>query len=136
MPVGLVAFEIGAHTLERLRTRTYTEVNALGKSLQKSLDRILTKARPNNVTILLFSIALYLVLSRCGPVLSRVGESTFETFDLNRRLLRDLDPIGLQSLKGVYKIFRGVTRVPGPLARKYVRSPTVEKFASYLFPCS
>lgn len=122
MPVGLVAFEIGALSLgsvRRLRTRTYTEVNAVGKSLRKHLQHILTRARPNHVTALLFSIALYLILSRCGPVLTRVGESTFKTLDLNENLLR-LDPVDLQSLKGVYRLFRGLTRVPGPFARRYV----------------
>lgn len=123
MPVGLVVFEIGALSLEsarRLRTRTNTEVNALGKSLRKHLQRVLTRARPNHVTALLVSIALYLILSRCGPVLTRVGESTYESFDLNKSLVLDLGlgPVGLQSLKGVYKVFRGITRVPGPFARR------------------
>lgn len=121
--MGLVAFEIGALSFEsvkRFRAKAYSEVNSVGKSLRKHLSQILTRARPNNVTVLLFLITLYLVLSRCGPVLSRVGESTFQTFDLNTRLLQEFDPVGLQALKGVYKIFRGVTRVPGPLARRYV----------------
>lgn len=121
MPVGLVAFEVGALSLEsvkRFRTRAYSEVNSVGNSLRKHLNDILTRARPNNVTVLLVSVALYLVLSRCGPVLSRVGESTFQTFDLKTKLLQDFDPVGLKALKGVYKIFRGVTRVPGPFARR------------------
>ena len=121
MPVGLVAFEISSLSLEsarRFRARASTEINAAGKSLRKQINKVLTRARPSNVTLLLFLAALYLILSRCGPVVSRVGESTFHTLDLHTKLLRDLDPVGLQSLKGVYKIFRGLTRVPGPFARR------------------
>lgn len=123
MPVGLVAFEIGALSLEsvrRLRARAYTELTTSGKSLRKHLQRVLTRARPNHVTALLVSIAVYLILSRCGPVLTRVGESTYESLDGNRRLVFDLgvDPVNLQSLKGVYQAFRGLTRVPGPLAKR------------------
>ena len=121
MPVGLVAFEISSSSLQaikRLRTKVYAEANAAGKSLKKHLAQALSRARPNKVTVLLLTIALYLILSRCGPVLTRVGESTFETFDLNKRLLRGLDPVGLQSLKGVYSVFRGLTRVPGPFSHR------------------
>lgn len=121
MPVGLVAFEVGARSLDLYARRTYTELTSVGKSLRKRLNQILirlTRAGPNRVTALLVSIALYLILSRCGPVLTRVGESTFVAFDLNKRLLLSLDPVGLQSLKGIYRIFRGVTRVPGPFARR------------------
>lgn len=121
MPVGLVAFEISSLSLEsarRFRAKASTEISAAGKYLRKQIQQVLTRARPTNVTVLLFLVALYLVLSRCGPVVSRVGESTFQTFDLHTKLRRDLDPVGLQSLKGVYKLFRGLTRVPGPFARR------------------
>lgn len=120
MPVGLVAFEVGALSLDsvkKFRRKAHTELGIFGRSFRKHVNRILTRARPNNVTILLFSIAVYLVLSRCGPVVSRVGESTVVTFDLERKL-QNLDPAGLRVLKGVYRAFRGATRVPGPLARR------------------
>ena len=120
MPVGLVAFEVGALSLDsvkKFRRKAHTQLETFGRSFRKHLNRLLTRARPNNVTILLFSIVAYLVLSRCGPVVSRVGESTVATFDLKRKL-QDLDPVGLQVLKGVYKAFRGVTRVPDPFARR------------------
>jgi hypothetical protein len=121
MPVGLVAFEVGSLSLEsvkRFRTKAYSEINAVGNSVRNHLDDVSRKLRPNNVTLLLFIIAVYLVLSRCGPVLSRVGESTFQSLDLNKKLLQDFDPVNLQALKGVYQIFRGVTRVPGPFAHR------------------
>lgn len=121
MPVGLVAFEVGTLSLEsvkRFRAKAYSELTTLGNTLRKHFNEILTRARPNNVTVLLFSVAVYLVLSRCGPVLSRVGESTFQTLDLKEKLLQDLDPVDLQALEGVYSAFRGVTRVPGPFAHR------------------
>lgn len=125
MPVGLVAFEVGALSLKsvrKVRTRTSTELNALGKSLEKQLQIFLTRTRPNHVTALLVLVALYLILSRCGPVLTRVGESAYESLDLNKKLVLDLglDPVDLQSLKGVYQAFRGLTRVPGPFAKRFV----------------
>lgn len=121
MPVGLVAFELSATSwayARRLRAKVYSEADLVGKSVRKHLSSLLTKTRPNSVTLLLLGITIYLILSRSGPVLTKVGESVFETFDLNTRLVQNLDPVGLQSLKGVYIIFRGVTRVPGPFAHR------------------
>ena len=122
MSVGLFAFDLGALSVKKLRSKSPSSElsSAVGKSLRKNFNHLLTRARPsnNNVTVLLFFVALYLVLSRCGPVLSRVGERTFTTLDLKAKLLEDFDPVGLQALRGVYRIFRGATRVPGPLARR------------------
>lgn len=121
MPVGIVAYELSASSsayVRRLRAKVYSEGSLVRKSLRKHLTKFLTQARPCNVTVLLLGIAFYLVLSRCGPVLAKVGESIFETFDLNGILVQNLDPVGLQSLKGVYTVFRGVTRVPGPFAHR------------------
>lgn len=124
MPVGLVVFEISAPSwryVRRLRAKIYSEAHLFGKRLRQCLSELRSKARPNTITLLLLSIAFYLVLSRCGPVLTKIGETTFDTFDLNRRLLQNLNPVDLRSLKGVYKIFRGVTRVPGPFAHRYMK---------------
>lgn len=121
MLVGLFAFDLGALSVKKLKSKSpsFELSSVVGKSLRKNFNHLLTRARPNNnVTVLLFFIALYLVLSRCGPVLSRVGERTFTTLDLKTKLLEDFDPVGLQALRGVYRIFRGATRVPGPLARR------------------
>ncbi len=117
MPVGLIAFEIGSESLVTarvLKEKLYTE----GRVAREKISRILSRSRPNTITLLLLSIAVYLILSRCGPVVTRVGESTFRTLDLQHTLLKELDPVGIRSLSGIYKVFRGVTRVPGPFSRR------------------
>ena len=109
MPVGLVVLEVGSFSLQslrRLRTANYSF------AVRNYFIEILTRARPNNVAgVLLYIIAFYLILSRCGPVLTRVGESAFETSDLNKGLERT-------ALHCVYKAFRSLTGVPRPFAHR------------------
>ena len=130
MPVGLVVFEICASYkgyLRKLRAKIYSEAHLLGKYLKLDRSILRQKTRPSTVTLLLLGIAFYLVFSRCGPVLAKIGETTFDAFDLNRRLLQNLNPVDLRSLKGVYKVFRGVTRVPGPFTHRYIYIYIYEK---------
>ena len=123
MPVGLVVFEISSASwtyARRLPAKLCSEFQLLGTYVRKHfLPKLIRKTRPCNVTVLLICITLYLILSRGGPILSKVGETTFETFDLHGVFLQNLNPVGLQSLKGIYKVFRGVTRVPGPFTHRY-----------------
>ena len=118
MPVGLVAFELSSTFwafTRRLKTKINSEASLLGNSVRKQWDRFLKKARPSSVTVLLLIVAVYLVLSRSGPFLTRVGESTAEKLYLNSPLVDILDPEGLQSLK---EVFRGLTKVPGPISSR------------------
>lgn len=118
MSVGFALFEVGAVlSLGSVKRSGAPTPKSHAGFLRKHLDVVLTRVRPSLSSVLLFSIALYLVLSRCGPVLSRVGEATYQAFDLKNRLLHDCEDFDIQVLQGLYKIFKGVTRVPGPFAR-------------------
>ena len=110
MPIGLVAFEI----LSSLGHQSKNTSVLLRKHL-----KIVTRIRPKLGTVLLTVVTVYLVCSRLGPVLTRVGESAYETFELEQTLQQGLAREGLQTAREAYKRFRDATRVPGPLARRY-----------------
>lgn len=112
MPVGLVAFEI----LSSLRLQSKNS----GYLLRKHFN-FLSRIRPKLGTVLLTIVTVYLVCSRLGPVLTRVGESANETFELEKTLRRglELEREGLQLFREACRRFRDATRVPGPLARRY-----------------
>lgn len=114
MPVGLVVFEI----LSSVRLQSKNSGYLLRKHL-KILSRI--RVRPKLGTILLTVVTVYLVCSRLGPVLTRVGESANETFELEKTLRHglELEREGLQLIREACRRFRDATRVPGPLARRY-----------------
>ena len=62
-------------------------------------------------SLLLYLVAFYLVSSRLGPVVSKVGESAVSTFELGPLLVAEEDvPAVLQ----VYARLKDVTRAPGP----------------------
>ena len=109
MPVGLVAFEIFKSIGQQSKN-----TNVL---LRKHL-KILTRSRPKLGTVLLSVVTVYLVCSRLGPVLTRVGESAYKTFELEQTLQQGLERNGLQAIREAYWRFRDATRVPGPLARR------------------
>ena len=114
MPVGLVAFEI----LSSVRLQSKNSSYLLRKQL-----KILTRIRPKLGSILLTIITVYLVCSRLGPVLTRVGESAYETFELEETLQQQgLEREGFQIFREAYRRFRDATRVPGPLARRYEKN--------------
>lgn len=106
MLVGLVVI------FEAVRTKSFTELKFVEKFLKEKLSNLFTRANRTHPLLFLYLVIVYLLLSRCGPVLTRIGEATF---DLNQKL----DPVGVQSLQNVYVKFRGVTRVPGPFSRRY-----------------
>lgn len=108
MPIGLVAFEI----LSSIGHQSKNTSVLLRKHL-----KILTRSRPKLGTVLLSVVTVYLVCSRLGPVLTRVGESAYETFELEQTL-QGLEREELQAIREAYWRFRDVTRVPGPLARR------------------
>lgn len=109
MPIGLVAFEL-------LSSLGHSSKNT-SVLLRKHL-KILTRIRPKLGTVLLSIVTVYLVCSRLGPVLTRVGESAYETFELEQTLRRGFESEGLQVVREAYKRLRDATRVPGPLARR------------------
>ena len=109
MPIGLVAFEI----LSSFGHQSKNTSVLLKKHLKS------TRIRPNLGTVLLSIVTVYLVCSRLGPVLTRVGESAYETFELEHTLQQGLEREGLQVVREAYKRLRDATRVPGPLARRY-----------------
>lgn len=109
MPVGLVAFEI--FSAVRLQSKNTSVL------LRKHI-KILSRIRPKLGTVLLSIVAVYLVCSRLGPVLTRVGESAYESFELEQTFQQGLEREGLQLVREAYRRFRDATRVPGPLARR------------------
>ena len=114
MPVGLVAFEILSSA--RLQSKNS------GYLLRKHL-KIISRIRPKLGTVLLTVVTVYLICSRLGPVLTRVGESAYETFELEKTLRHglELEREGLQIFREACRRFRDAIRVPGPLARRYER---------------
>ena len=111
MPAGLVAFEILKSVGQQSKN-----TNILLKKHLKILTRAPT--RPKLGTVLLSVVTAYLVCSRLGPVLTRVGESAYKTFELEQTLRQGLERNGLQAIREAYWRFRDATRVPGPLARR------------------
>lgn len=110
MPIGLVAFELFSSFGHQSKNTSV---------LLRKHFKISTRIRPNLGTVLLSVVTVYLVCSRLGPVLTRVGESAYETFELEHTLQQGLEREGLQAVREAYKRFRDATRVPGPLARRY-----------------
>ena len=113
MPVGLVAFEI----LSSVRLQSKNS----GYLLRKHL-KILSRIRPKLGTVLLTVVTVYLVCSRLGPVITRVGESAYETLEVENTLRHglELEKEGLQIFREACRRFRDAIRVPGPLARRYI----------------
>lgn len=99
-------FEIFATTqLYRYKTRL-EEVN-------ETLLRVFSRLRSwrNYLPSLLFyAILVYIVCSRLGPVVSRVGESAFE-LSLEAEFS---ETENLLTFRAVHRWFRDVTRVPAP----------------------
>ena len=114
MLVGLVAFELNSSSAKKAKAKVISGADSLGEVVRKNWDQFL-KARPSNVKFLLIAVAVYLVVSRSGPLLIKVGENAVEKFHLNVPLEEILKPEGLQSLK---EGFRGFTRVPGPISSR------------------
>ncbi len=112
MSVGLVALELSflSKAFERK-----LKANYLLDEVRKRWDKFLGKARPSGGTVLLLCVIAYLILSRSGPFLTKVGESTVEKLHLDAALVHIIDPVELQSLK---EAFRGFTRVPGPISSR------------------
>ena len=73
---------------------------------------------PRPHTLLLCVLSFYIVCSRLGPVVTRVGESAFETFELRQRLEAEFDKEGLETIRDAYRRFRDLIRVPGPFVRR------------------
>ena len=112
MPLGFVSVELLSYLGLQSKNSGYL--------LRKHL-KILSRIRPKLGTVLLMTITVYLVCSRLGPVLTRVGESACETFELEEALRKglELEREGLLIFREAYRRFRDATRVPGPLARRY-----------------
>ena len=111
MPVGLVAFELFFKSRSSAARRRLVR---FGLILRKNLSKF-SRARPNVGTVLLTIVSIYLVCSRLGPVLSRVGESAVVVFELENKFL-NLE--GVERFKNAYKVFRYATRVPGPFFKR------------------
>ena len=73
---------------------------------------------PKPHTLLLYVLSFYIVCSRLGPVVTRVGESAFEVFALRQRLEAEFDKEGLETIRDAYRRFRDLIRIPGPFARR------------------
>ena len=107
----IIVFQIFSFRHKRLKA-------FVGKQLEFIARLRLPTPRVNTVTLLLYVVSFYLVLSRLGPVVSRVGEKAASTLELESFLEAGFDREGLQSFKEVYRRFREVTRVPGLFVRR------------------
>ncbi len=91
----------------------------LGKRISSVCARLRSELASIRIgTVLLYAIAFYIVFSRLGPVVSRVGESAVESFDLGSALPAEWAEEDLRIFREVYRVFRYLTRVPGPLRRR------------------
>lgn len=71
-------------------------------------------ARVSTVTLLLYAVSFYLVLSRLGPIVGKVGEKAADSLEgESSGAERDL-----QSFREVCRRFGELTRVPGLFARR------------------
>lgn len=112
MPLGLIPFEIVSDSQASWTASKKSSSHETYYVIRKHL-KLLSRARPNITTVLLGVIIVYLVCSRLGPVLARVGESNIvqQEFQLFNEF---------EGLEEVCRVFRDATRVPGLFARRYV----------------
>jgi len=118
MLVSLVAFGLSSSSktfAAKVGAKVTSDADSLWDSVRKNWNQFLKKARPSSVRLLLIAVAVYLVLGRSGPLLTKVGENTVEKFHLNAPLEGILKREHLQTLK---EGFRGFTRVPGPISAR------------------
>lgn len=110
----IIAFDIISKFLRHKRLLAF-----VGKQQAFFARLRLPSPRVSTVTLLLYVVSFYLVLSRLGPVVSRVGEKAAHTLELESFLEAGFDKEGLESFKEVYRRFREFTRVPGLFVRRY-----------------
>ena len=93
------------------------EVLALMRKPASAASRRYSRHRPSptpfltSARLLLSLVAFYLVASRLGPVVTRVGESAVVRFELGPQLVAEED---VPALLRLYARIRDFTRAPGP----------------------
>ena len=111
--LGIFSLECFRHKIKGLKDFVEKQLAFLARPLQ------LPSARVSAVTLLLLYVAsFYLVLSRLGPVVSRIGEKAADTLEREPFLEAGLDREDLQSFREVCRRFGELTRVPGSFAKR------------------
>lgn len=114
-----VALELLASSANKIK---WTAVkDELTKLLRNQLV-IFSKATPSIGTLLLTVVTFYLVFSRLGPVITRVGDSSFEAFDICREFGVESDHASWQNCRLTFHWLKEAIRVPAPLIRRSSRS--------------
>ncbi len=113
----LLVFDLLASSSHREKLRASFE--RLGKRVSSACARLRSELASIRVgTVLLYVIAFYIVFSRLGPVVSRVGETAVESLDLYKLFSAEWADEDLRLFREGYRLFRYFTRVPGTLGKR------------------